>query len=52
MLVAAPGGVEDFLQEADREELKVLLTHQRCLKGRVTATGTTESSRLEEFERV
>lgn len=30
----------DCLQEADREELKELLTNQSCLKGRATATGT------------
>lgn len=50
LLVAAPGGVEDVLQEADRDHLKVLLTNQSCLKRRVTATGTPEFDELDEFE--
>ncbi|KAM8722379.1 uncharacterized protein AB9X84_005050 [Acanthopagrus schlegelii] len=33
-LDAAPGGVEDCLQEADREDLRELLTNQSCLLGR------------------
>lgn len=45
LLVAAPGGVENVLQEADREQLEVLLTNQSSLKGRVTAAGTPELMR-------
>lgn len=56
MLVAAPGGVEDCLQEADREELKVLLTNRSCLKERLMATGTESlrqfSSVGEETEKI
>lgn len=39
-LDAAPGGLEDCLQETDREDLRELLTNQSCLQGRTTATGT------------
>lgn len=40
-LDAAPGGLEDCLQEADRDNLRELLTNQSCLLGHVTTTGTT-----------
>ncbi|KAM6957994.1 uncharacterized protein LKV04_022130 [Tautogolabrus adspersus] len=37
-LDAAPGGVEDCLQEADRDNLRELLTNQSCRMGRATTT--------------
>ncbi|XP_040032041.2 uncharacterized protein LOC120819055 isoform X1 [Gasterosteus aculeatus] len=37
-LDAAPGGLEECLQEADREELKELLTNQSCLLGCATTS--------------
>lgn len=42
-LDAAPAGLDDFLQEADREDLRELLTNQSCLLGRASATGTKAS---------
>lgn len=51
LLVATPGGVEDVLQESDREQLKVLLTNQSCLKGHVTAAGTPELTRWMSLKR-
>ncbi|XP_059184275.1 zinc finger protein 184-like [Centropristis striata] len=37
-LDAAPGGLEECLQEADREDLRELLTNQSCRLGQVTTT--------------
>lgn len=39
-LDAAPAGLEDCLQEADREDVRELLANQSCLLGRATTTGT------------
>lgn len=39
-LDATPGGLEDCLQEAYREDLRELLTNQSCQLGRATAVGT------------
>lgn len=38
-LDTAPGGLEDCVQEADREDLKELLTNQSCSLGQATTTG-------------
>ncbi|XP_035798300.1 zinc finger protein ZFMSA12A-like isoform X3 [Amphiprion ocellaris] len=38
-LSAAPAGLDDCLQEADREDLRELLTNQSSLAGRATTTG-------------
>ncbi|KAE8278564.1 hypothetical protein D5F01_LYC23474 [Larimichthys crocea] len=45
-LDAAPGGLEDCLQEADREDLKELLTNQSCLLGRATSTVGHDSEKI------
>ncbi|KAI3366181.1 hypothetical protein L3Q82_010011 [Scortum barcoo] len=45
-LDAAPGGVEDFLHEADREDLRELLTNQSCLLGRATTTVGHETEKI------
>lgn len=37
-LDAAPGGLEDCLHEADRDDLRELLTNHSCLLGHVTTT--------------
>ncbi|XP_070814234.1 zinc finger protein 271-like [Chaetodon trifascialis] len=37
-LDAAPGGLDDCLQEPDRDDLRVLLTNQSCLLGGASAT--------------
>nr|XP_046237773.1 zinc finger protein 436-like isoform X2 [Scatophagus argus] len=37
-LDTAPGGLEDCLQEADREDLRELLTNQGCRLGRATTS--------------
>ncbi|XP_062270998.1 uncharacterized protein LOC133976816 [Scomber scombrus] len=37
-LHAAPGGLEDCLQEAERAELREMLTNQSCLLGQATTT--------------
>ncbi|XP_026157108.1 zinc finger protein 135-like isoform X2 [Mastacembelus armatus] len=44
-LNAAPGGLEDCLQEADRETLKELLTSQSGLLGRATTTVGTDTEK-------
>uniref|UniRef100_A0A3P8NNE5 TERF1-interacting nuclear factor 2 N-terminal domain-containing protein n=1 Tax=Astatotilapia calliptera TaxID=8154 RepID=A0A3P8NNE5_ASTCA len=41
---AAPSGLEDCLQKADKDDLRELLTNQTCLQGQSLAT---ESSELE-----
>uniref|UniRef100_A0A8C4H0U9 C2H2-type domain-containing protein n=1 Tax=Dicentrarchus labrax TaxID=13489 RepID=A0A8C4H0U9_DICLA len=45
-LDAAPTGLEDCLQEVDREDVTELLANQSCLLGRATSTGTGLKSRL------
>lgn len=47
-LDAAPAGLEDCLQEADREDLRGLLTNQSCSLGQATTTvgGDTEKTLL------
>ncbi|XP_008301636.1 zinc finger protein ZFMSA12A-like [Stegastes partitus] len=42
-LTAAPAGLDDCLQEADREDLRELLTNQSCLSGRATTTVTCDA---------
>lgn len=36
---AAPSGLEDCLQKADKDDLRELLTNQSCLQGQALATG-------------
>ncbi|XP_044043460.1 uncharacterized protein LOC122871917 isoform X3 [Siniperca chuatsi] len=45
-LDAAPGGLEDCLQEADSEELRELLTNRSCLLGRATTTVGRDTEKI------
>ncbi|XP_049921179.1 zinc finger protein 567-like isoform X2 [Epinephelus moara] len=45
-LDAAPGGLEDCLQEADRDNLRELLTNQSCLLGHVTTTVGPDTEKI------
>ncbi|XP_026217391.1 zinc finger protein 678-like isoform X2 [Anabas testudineus] len=45
-LDAAAGGLEDCLQEADREKLKELLTRQSCSLGRATTTVGSDTEKI------
>ncbi|XP_073318785.1 uncharacterized protein [Pagrus major] len=45
-LDAAPGGVEDCLQEADREDLRELLTNQSCLLGQTTTMVSHDTEKI------
>ncbi|XP_034468225.1 oocyte zinc finger protein XlCOF6-like isoform X1 [Hippoglossus hippoglossus] len=45
-LDAAPAGVEGCLQEAQREDLRKLLTNQSCSLGRATTTVSRDSERI------
>ncbi|XP_039997705.1 oocyte zinc finger protein XlCOF22-like isoform X2 [Xiphias gladius] len=45
-LDAAPGGLEDCLQEADREDLRELLTNQSCLQGQATTTVGCDTEKI------
>ncbi|XP_054479654.1 uncharacterized protein LOC129111644 [Anoplopoma fimbria] len=45
-LDTAPGGLDDCLQEADREELRELLTDQSCLLGHASTTVGHDSEKI------
>ncbi|XP_034410210.1 zinc finger protein ZFMSA12A-like isoform X2 [Cyclopterus lumpus] len=45
-LDAAPGGLEDCLQEADCDELRELLTNQSCLLGHATTTVGQDTEKI------
>ncbi|XP_035533309.1 uncharacterized protein LOC118339718 [Morone saxatilis] len=45
-LDAAPAGLEDCLQEADREDVRELLANQSCLLGRATTTVSQDTEKL------
>ncbi|XP_038568812.1 zinc finger protein ZFMSA12A-like isoform X2 [Micropterus salmoides] len=45
-LDAAPGGLEDCLQEADSEDLRELLTNQSCLLGRATTAVGLDTEKI------
>lgn len=44
-LSAAPAGLDDFLQEAHREDLRELLTNQSSLAGRAPTTATCDAEK-------
>uniref|UniRef100_A0A669E9W3 C2H2-type domain-containing protein n=2 Tax=Oreochromis TaxID=8139 RepID=A0A669E9W3_ORENI len=44
---AAPSGLEDCLQKADKDDLRELLTNQSCLQGQALATGKCLSDCLQ-----
>uniref|UniRef100_A0A3B4Y5E3 Oocyte zinc finger protein XlCOF22-like n=1 Tax=Seriola lalandi dorsalis TaxID=1841481 RepID=A0A3B4Y5E3_SERLL len=51
-LDAAPGGLEDCLKDAGREDLRELLTNQSCSLGGATTTGMTSQRESDRNEKV
>ncbi|CAJ1087470.1 zinc finger protein ZFMSA12A-like [Xyrichtys novacula] len=45
-LDAVPGGVEDYLQEANKEDLRELLTNQSCRMGQATNSVSPDTEKI------